>query len=401
MKVRVSSSNVVQSNPLFRMTRRALMKALFLSAVLFLAFLAPEETRNTVREALASAYISVSTFVAFTLALFYALEHGLKLDTADVLARHPRWHVPLAAFMGALPGCGGAIIVMTQYVTGRIGFGSVVAVLTSTMGDAAFLLLAREPETALLVYAISLCVGIAGGLLVEAIHGRDFLRTEAKGGETEFKSRCETPGFIGGLRYVWLAVMIPGLALGVGNAIQADTDLWFGPWAIYQPTLWIGCMGSLLSLLMWSFNPCAGLGMINLSGKILDIGGWRMHLERVVIDTNFVTVWVILAFLVFELSILWLSLDLKAVFGVWEPLLPLMAVLIGFIPGCGPQILVTTFYLNGLIPFSAQLGNAISNDGDALFPAIALAPKTAILATLYTAVPALIVAYGWYFLVEH
>ena len=39
-----------------------------------------------------------------------------------------------AAALGALPGCGGAIIVVTQYVTGRLSFGSVVAVLTATMG---------------------------------------------------------------------------------------------------------------------------------------------------------------------------------------------------------------------------------------------------------------------------
>jgi hypothetical protein len=61
---------------------------------------------------------------------------------------------------------------------------------------------------------------------------------------------------------------------------------------------------------------------------------------------------------------------------------------------------VTTFYLNGLVPLSAQLGNAISNDGDALFPAIALAPKTAILATAHTSIPALLVAYGYDFLKE-
>lgn len=91
---------------------------------------------------------------------------------------------------------------------------------------------------------------------------------------------------------------------------------------------------------------------------------------------------------------------MEALFSAWQPMLPLIAILIGFLPGCGPQILVTTFYLNGLIPLSAQLGNAISNDGDALFPAIAMAPKAAILATLYTAVPALLVAYGWYFLME-
>ena len=69
-------------------------------------------------------------------------------------------------------------------------------------------------------------------------------------------------------------------------------------------------------------------------------------------------------------------------------------------PGCGPQVVVATFYLNGYIPLSAELGNAISNDGDALFPAIALAPKAAILATIYSALPALIVAYGYLLLFE-
>jgi hypothetical protein len=73
-------------------------------------------------------------------------------------------------------------------------------------------------------------------------------------------------------------------------------------------------------------------------------------------------------------------------------------VIVGLIPGCGPQVLVTTLYVNGVIPFSSQIANAISNDGDALFPAIALNPRAAVLATLYSSVPALIVGYGFYFL---
>ena len=81
-------------------------------------------------------------------------------------------------------------------------------------------------------------------------------------------------------------------------------------------------------------------------------------------------------------------------------LTPLMAILLGFLPGCGPQVLVTTMYLSGIIPLSAQIGNALSNDGDALFPAIAIAPRVAVVATLYSAVPALILAYGWLFLFE-
>jgi hypothetical protein len=57
-------------------------------------------------------------------------------------------------------------------------------------------------------------------------------------------------------------------------------------------------------------------------------------------------------------------------------------------------------YLSGIIPLSAQIGNAVSNDGDALFPAIAIAPRVAVVATLYSAVPAVLISYGWLFLFE-
>ena len=78
-----------------------------------------------------------------------------------------KFHVIIAALLGALPGCGGAIIVVTQYIQKRIGFGSLVAVLTSTMGDAAFLLLAIEPQTGLFIFSIGAIVGISSGYIVD------------------------------------------------------------------------------------------------------------------------------------------------------------------------------------------------------------------------------------------
>ncbi len=364
-----------------------------------LAFLSPSATAETVRGALADAYIQVSSFVALTLGIFYMLEHVLKLDTALLLRRYPRWHVPLAAFMGVLPGCGSTIIVMTQYVIGRTGFSSVVATLTATMGDAAFLLLAQEPKTALLVFSICFVVGAAFGYVVEWIHGPDFLR-EKRETKSEFMAHAERPNIINLLRWPWIALMVPGLALGLGTAFQVDTNAWFGTFSATDPALWIGCIGALLCLMVWALSDNAGPMLVNLAGKMTETSGWKIHVERIIVDTNFVTVWVICAYLCFELFMLWSSVDLAAVFKTYAAFVPAMAVLIGFIPGCGPQILVTTFYLSGLVPFSAMIGNALSNDGDALFPAIALAPRTALLATLYTAFPAFLFAYGWYFLFE-
>ena len=143
---------------------------------------------------------------------------------------------------------------------------------------------------------------------------------------------------------------------------------------------------------MWALNP--------LSDFQCSTEKSRSFVSRVVDTTNFVTTWVVLGFLFFELIIFFSNIDLLFFFNIWKPLVPLIAILFGFIPGCGPQIVVTSFYLNGYIPFSAEIGNAISNDGDALFPAIALAPRDAILATIFSAIPAIIVAYTYMFVYE-
>ncbi|MCK4711949.1 MAG: arsenic efflux protein, partial [Marinosulfonomonas sp.] len=118
---------------------------------------------------------------------------------------------------------------------------------------------------------------------------------------------------------------------------------------------------------------------------------------RMAEETSFIVVWVIGAYLAFDYIVTYAGLDLKALFNSIGIFLPMIGILIGFIPGCGPQVLVSTFYINGLVPFSALIGNAISNDGDALFPAIALNPRVAMMATLYSAFPAILIAYLFHF----
>ena len=146
-------------------------------------------------------------------------------------------------------------------------------------------------------------------------------------------------------------------------------------------------LGVGLSMLIWARSPVKSMTNAKDSAA-----------TRVTEETSFILAWVILAFLLFEYLYNFAGLDLEAMFHAVGWTLPLIAIAIGFLPGCGPQILVTTFYINGLVPFSALIGNAIANDGDALFPAIALDPRAALIATIYSAVPAVIVAYGFYLL---
>ena len=71
---------------------------------------------------ISEAYLAVATFVAATLLVFFSLERLFKFDLTEVLAGAGRLQVPLAAALGALPGCGGAIIVVTRYVSGKLSF---------------------------------------------------------------------------------------------------------------------------------------------------------------------------------------------------------------------------------------------------------------------------------------
>ncbi|MEM6832540.1 MAG: putative manganese transporter [Pseudomonadota bacterium] len=351
-----------------------------------LALFGDAATRSVFWTTLADAYIAVTVFVAATLLLFYSIEHVFKVDTAALLERYQQYQVPLAALLGALPGCGGAIMVMTQYSIGRIGFGAVVAVLTSTMGDAAFLLLATKPTIGLIIIAISVTVGTVSGYLVQAIHSPNFLRVTQG---ARFKD-MGPPFAFGRLNWPWIAVLAPGLAFGVLSAFQVDIDELF---AIPGLATTVGATGAVLSVALWFINP----NKANSTLSVTDKGSVASIWDKTTADTCFVTVWVILAFLLFELTVHWTGWDLKDAFGTAGVFMPLFGLLIGFLPGCGPQVLTTSLYLQGIIPLSAQLANAISNDGDALFPALAVAPKAAIVATLYTAIPALIVAYSAFF----
>ncbi len=362
---------------------RLLKKSFFGLLLLSLVFQGGE-FGEVIRSSLIDAYIQVSVFVGFTLFVFIGLDSLTKFDVKNFLSKTQKFHVGIAAFLGAIPGCGGAIIVVTQYIQGRISFGSLVAVLTATMGDAAFLILAIEPTTGLLIFGIGIIVGSISGYIIDFIHGINFMQSETKI-KVEFEKINKT--FVSNFNFFWLFLFIPGFILGILVAFQIE----FSP--VYNSLLvFVASAGAILSIFMWSLNP--------LSDFQCSTDKSRGLLSRVVDTTNFVTTWVISGFLVFEIFMYFTSLDLKIFFDLWLPFVPLVAIIFGFLPGCGPQVVVATFYLNGYIPLSAELGNAISNDGDALFPAIALAPKAAILATLYSAIPALVVAYGYFYLFE-
>ena len=335
----------------------------------------PGDLGEITRSALFDAYIQVTVFVTATLLLFFGLEHFFKIDVGILMKKGDIWQVPMASVLGALPGCGGAVVVITAFARGNIRLGAMVAALIATMGDAAFLLLAKEPTTYLKLIAISISAAVVSGWLVDRFHRGELYSSEIKS--------LDTPS-IGKLRVrdkFFVALAAPGLILGILQLGQIDISE-FGI-VIFS----LGLTGAFLSVTLWAISP------------ITAVSSHTDHpFTRSTEETSFVTVWVIAGFLAYEYAYAFFGLDLEVLAEAAWIFLPILAILVGFIPGCGPQVLVTTLYLNGVIPFAALIGNAISNDGDALFPAIALTPRMAVIATLYSGIPALFISYFFLFL---
>lgn len=376
----------------FMIRYQQIFSYLFLFIGVYLFFDIDNQTWEIIKSSVADAYIAVTSFVAGTLLLFYSLEKYCNLDLEHIFLKKPKLEVFLSSFLGALPGCGGAIIVLTQYSRGKASFGSVVAALTATMGDAAFLLIAKEPLIGLLIFFIGFIVGFISGVIVNLIHGKSFMKMNGCD-VIKLNSKPSNYKTSKTLDLFWIILIIPGIVFGILSAFQIDLDAFFSNELIENPITFYGFFAGLLCFVMWVIPIVSGY-------KYNPSGSNEKIIRRTVSDTNFITGWVILAFLAYELTVHFGNLDLEAIFKSYYAFVPLIAIVVGFLPGCGPQILVTTLYLNGIIPLSAQIGNAISNDGDALFPAIALHPKAAVKATIYSGIPAIIVGYSYFFIFE-
>lgn len=365
-----------------------------------IVLLSSDILRPIIIDSLADAFLQVSIFVAFTLCIYYFLLDKFPMLELSYVHQHaPHLEIPVAAMLGALPGCGGAIIVVTQFTKRQASFGSVVAVLTATMGDAAFLLLATKPLDGAIILSMGLCVGIISGIIVNKIHPRGYLQPENVSQEA-FVNGITSPLQQKLGQIFWSIWMFPSLLIGGLLAMQFNFSALFENFDTYIG--YFGAVGAFSVILLWAFaskhNDNTEVGSYQDFASEDKPAIPYSKFNKVMQDTHFVTAWVVTAFVLYEVAVNIFSLELGAWFAHYAAFAPLVGLVIGLLPGCGPQILVTTLYIQGIVPFSALAANAISNDGDALFPAIALAPKAAIVATLYSAIPALIVGYGIYFL---
>ncbi|MEV7429349.1 MULTISPECIES: putative manganese transporter [unclassified Nocardioides] len=353
---------------------------------------------------LADAFMEVGVFVALLVVPFGWARHrwGHRLD--DALERHRRLGPLVAALLTVPPGCGGAIIVMSVYARGAVSYGAAVSALVATMGDASWVLLAADPVLTLQMKVLLVATGAATGYVVDAVgiaprRRVDTVARPAPAPVPVSPAPALPAGAAPARRRTLLmeAATLPALMwllLGAGATVSLPTTFeLLDPAALghsllggVDPYLAIGLVGSVLAVGFFLRNGC----------KLADdtVDGEPTSMQQVLAkgadEVSFVTVWVAAAYVAWSLLTHLTGFD-----GSQLPVLGfagvLVGALIGLVPGCAVQIVFAGLFLAGGMPVSTLVANSISQDGDALIPLLAMEHRSALLATVLTTIPAIVV----------
>jgi len=367
------------------------------------------------------AFLAVTVFVAVMVLLFSWLQYATSGRFVEYIQSQKKLQPVIGALMGLTPGCGGAIIMMPMYARGYVTYGTVVATLIATLGDSAFVLIGAAVADSsfiapmIAVHVISFIVGVSWGYLVDmtgTTPSKPLGKFGPKVGDElvpehdedisplEDLSR-EVPEGIGykilhqGFLFWWAVTAIGfifAILLLVWSGQDADYELQlaYNPLTLDGFITWIGLLGTTLSVILYiaQKNWFADDTEATIGDKLHSMRETMVHAAS---ETAFVTFWVMIAYLVFEFTMLFSGVTEQDMARHGDGLIAVViAATIGLIPGCGPQIIAITAYTKEMISFPALAANAISQDGDALFPLLVRHKAASLWATVHTTIPALI-----------
>ncbi len=315
------------------------------------------------------ALYEILIYIFLSFLFFSILETYFNDKFIDFIAKTKSFQPIFGALIGIIPGCGALATLTTLYHKRKISFSTVIAALIATTGDVAFVLIAQSFSLFLKVIAITFTLGVVTGYIVEMLNI-----------EQRFKLSLSSPKETG------LPVhLLPNqLTSAFYYAMILACIGFLLPEGIIKTYL-----GVIITLFLILYRFTFKHHDIDEGCACKDIGE---ILYKTSIQVSHMAVWIVSTFLIYEVIFAFFIneeylISLIANSGIF---IVLVSTIIGMIPGCGVQILHTSLYLKGLIPFVGLITNMISQDGDGLVPLLAYDKKSALVATMVTTIPALL-----------
>ncbi len=316
--------------------------------------------------------------------------------------------VVFGAALGLVPGCIGGFATVSLYTHGLLSFGALTAMMISSAGDEAFVMLAMFPHKALTLFALLFVLAVVTGLLTDAVGNR--LRKK-KGAEEVPEAVCCDEGFEihehedsephghGKRHFGWKrAVLAAGLAVfiaALGSGLLEHGHEGEGP-AVAEhihgneepavaehihdnegPAVAEHIHGGhALSLNLldesWMNILFACLSMVMLGVIIFASDHFvEEHLWHHVIRKHFLNIFLWTFGVLAALAVLMHFVDISSWISDNTALMILLAVAVGIIPESGPHLVFVTLFAAGIVPFPVLLASSISQDGHASIPLLA------------------------------
>lgn len=226
----------------------------------------------------------------------------------------PFLQIILAALLGAIPGCAGGFAVVSMFTHDLLSFGALISGMVATFGDEAFFLFVQNPKWGAILTAILFGIAIVSGLLFMLI-------------SKKWKFTLEPHNFD-----IHQDIDDDHHASEEKNAGFKHKIIHF-----FKEHFWHHVVKQhLLRVFLWSFGV---LLLLMIIGLFVDVEQMLQAKQ-----------WAKYALL-------------------------LLAVVVGFIPESGPNLIFIAMFLNGTIPFGILLANSISQNGHAGLPLLAQSRK--------------------------
>lgn len=405
------------------------------------------ELLEALGDPLADAFFGVGVLIALMLALMGMARARWGSQWDRWLTRFPQAGPAVAALLSLPPGCSGVIVTVALYAERRVTYGTVVAALLATMGDSAWVLIAFDPLLALQLKAVFLVVGAVGGYLVDLAR----IEPRAHSGATTWRSDNTTtvgvvstpsrneagkrsdvrvlpvtsapptfpamsqPPPVSGPGRSWWEMAEP-CCINPADTSSRDVDrrsdgfvlaFWIAiivgiVFAI--PTEFLGVQEDTISGFAGS-HTFLGVGVAGFVVAAAVAVRGRLHRRNChCVDTA--SIRVILRHTAFRAA------TMVSIVGVVSMLLAIITELTGFEPGslpfygilgivvgaalgllpsCGLEVVMASLFVAGGLPLAALLAYLVSHDGAGLIPLYAVHRRSALISTVLTTVPAILV----------
>jgi len=305
--------------------------------------------------------------------------HG---STFRKLGSSPVKQVIMSAFLGLIPGCVGGFAVVSLYTHNMVSFGSLLAMMISSSGDEAFIMLAMIPKTAVVIFVSLLLLGIVAGIITDKI----VASKNNKRSQNHFvlhEEHCCNPdravfgsSILENLRSIskeralimlGIGIFIAAVVMGllehdhIGELEHAGHDhseQIHTSFNIFSER-WINLVFAGLSLFTLFLTAKASNHFIkeHLWDHVI-----KKHLKSIFLWTFFA-----LSIIHFGMQFLdiehWLRENVLFMI--------LLAALIGLIPESGPHMVFISLFAGGLVPFSVLFVSSLVQDGHTALPLLA------------------------------